>query len=158
MYVQDASPANEASYYARFYFDPNSIVMAPNNAHYIFTARTGTIQVARWQLRYNKGVYQVQGQVRTNSGTYLSTAWFTISDAPHALELSWTAATTTTASDGSAQWWIDGVPRVTQSRLANGTLRVDDALLGPFSGIDSGTRGTEFFDAFESHRSSAIGL
>ena len=47
MYVQDDTPASEASYRARFYFDPNSITMADGNLHFIFTARNTTLDVVR---------------------------------------------------------------------------------------------------------------
>jgi Tfp pilus assembly ATPase PilU len=33
IYVVDESPQNELRYRARFYFDPNTISMAKNNAH-----------------------------------------------------------------------------------------------------------------------------
>lgn len=158
MYVHDASPAGEATYRARFYFSPNGIPMAGNDTHVIFTARTGTTNVIRWQFRFNNsGQYQLQGQTLLNSGSYSSTAWFTISNAAHYIEFSWVAGSTATSTDGSTQWWIDGSLKATQSGLANGSYRINDAYLGPQLGIDSGTRGTEYFDAFESRRFTYIG-
>jgi hypothetical protein len=39
----------------------------------------------------------------------------------------------------------------------NDTRRIDQARLGAVSGIDTGTRGTYYFDAFESRRQTFIG-
>jgi len=39
----------------------------------------------------------------------------------------------------------------------NDTARLDFIRFGAVSGIDTGTRGTEYFDAFESRRQSYIG-
>jgi hypothetical protein len=36
-------------------------------------------------------------------------------------------------------------------------VAIDQARLGAASGVDTGTRGTYFFDAFESRRSTYIG-
>ena len=157
MYVRDDTPASEARYRARFSFDPNTIVMASGNAHYIFAGRSGSIDVVRVQFRYSSGTYQVQAQVRTDAATYTSTAWYTITDAAHSLELDWQAATAAGANNGSLSLWIDGVLRQTLAGIDNDTQRVDAAWLGPLSGIDTGTRGTEYFDAFVSRRTTYIG-
>jgi len=39
----------------------------------------------------------------------------------------------------------------------NDTRRIDRARLGALTGIDTGTRGTYFFDAFESRQQNYIG-
>ncbi len=39
----------------------------------------------------------------------------------------------------------------------NDTRRIDRVRLGAVAGIDTGTRGTYYFDAFESRRQTAIG-
>ena len=39
----------------------------------------------------------------------------------------------------------------------NDTRRIDGVQLGAVSGIDKGTRGTYYFDAFESQRQTYIG-
>ena len=46
----------------------------------------------------------------------------------------------------------------TVTTLDNDTRRVNAGQMGPVSGIDTGTRGTEYFDEFVSRRSSYIGL
>ena len=56
-----------------------------------------------------------------------------------------------------ATLWIDGVQKVSQTTVDNDTRRIDRVKLGVVSGNDTGTRGTEYFDAFESRRQTYIG-
>jgi hypothetical protein len=160
MYVQNNSPVAETQYHARFYFDPNSIPMANGNAHIIFTARssnTNGVEVARVEFRRSSLNYQVRASVRNDAGQYINTAWFTISDAPHPIEIAWQASTGPGANNGLLRLYIDGALKQTLSTVDNDTLRVEAARLGPQSGIDNGTRGTEYFDAFVSTRATYIG-
>jgi hypothetical protein len=156
-YVRDTTPVAEPRYRARFYFDPNNIAMNTNAAHWIMAARNATAEVARVEFRSDGTNYQIRTNARTNSGAYTNSAWYTISDARHAIEIDWKAASTPTATNGSLSLWIDGVLRQTLTNLANGTLRVEEARLGPLGGLDSGTGGTEYFDAFVSSRADYIG-
>ena len=41
--------------------------------------------------------------------------------------------------------------------VANSSWRIDRIQLGAVAGIDTGTRGTYYFDAFESHRRAYSG-
>lgn len=160
MYVQNNSPVAEAQYHARFYFDPNSIPMANGNAHFIFAARssdTNGVEVARVEFRKNGTTYQVRASVRNDAGQYINTAWYTISDAPHPIEIAWQASTGPGANNGLLRLYIDGALKQTLSTVDNDTLRVEAARLGPLAGIDNGTRGTEYYDAFVSTRLNYIG-
>jgi hypothetical protein len=76
----------------------------------------------------------------------------TISDAPHYLEVDWHAGT-----NGGLTFYKDEVLQGTISGIANDTLKIDSVRLGAVNAIDNGTRGTEFFDAFESRRQTQIG-
>jgi hypothetical protein len=80
-----------------------------------------------------------------------------LSDIPHSIELDWRAATAPGANDGGLTLWIDGVERQALTGIDNDTRRIDRVLLGALAGIDTGTRGTYFFDAFESRRQTYIG-
>ena len=73
MYIQDDTPASEASYRARFYFDPNGITMASGNLHFIFTARSTTLDVVRIEFRNMGGAYQVRARVLTDTGKCIHT-------------------------------------------------------------------------------------
>ena|GEM_PF-1031208 len=157
IYVVDDTPAAEARYRARFYFDPNSISMTSGNAHYIFYGYSGTLVTARIEFRRYSGAYQVRAQTRNNGSTFLTTSYVTISDAPHSLEIDWRASTAAGASNGWLTFWVDGVQVGSITGVDNDTRRIDSVRLGAVDGIDSGTRGTEFFDSFESRRLNYIG-
>ena len=92
-----------------------------------------------------------------SSGTWTNTGWFSISDAPHFVEIGWQAATAAGANNGYLTLWIDGTQRANLTGVNNNTRRIDRVRLGPVSGVDSGTRGTYYFDAFESRRQTYIG-
>ena len=158
IYVTDDRPASEPRYRARFNFDPHSIGMASGDAHFIFNGFMGTsTAVLRVEFHQVSGAYQVRGRLINDGTTWTNTSWFTISDAPHALELDWWAATGAGANNGGLTLWIDNVQQVDLTGVDNDTLRVDRARLGALSGIDVGTSGTYFFDAFESRRQTFIG-
>jgi hypothetical protein len=158
IYVTDSSPNAEARYRLRFYFDPNSIRMGNNDGHYIFYGYSGTSTfVLRIEFRFSKGTYQLQVSLRNDSSSWTTSSWFTISDAAHAIEMDWRAATANGANNGGLTFWIDGIQRANISGVDNDTRRIDSIQLGAISGVDTGTRGTYYFDAFESRRQSYIG-
>jgi len=157
IYVTDNTPAAEQRYRARFYFDPNSIVMAKNDANLIFVGNNAAgTAVLQLEMRFNSG-YQLRANVADDRGRLTSTAWITLTDASHYFEVDWRAATTSGSKNGGVTLWIDGVQTALLSTVANNTLRVDSVQLGAVSGIDSTTRGTVYFDAFDSRRSNYIG-
>lgn len=163
MYVTDQRPEAEARYRFRFYFDPNAIAMTSGDAHFIFYGYQGTnTVVSRIEFRRLNSSYQLRAAAlndppTTGAATWRTTSFFTISDAPHFLEVDWQAATAPGANNGSLTFWIDGVQRPSLTGLDNDTRRIDIARLGPIGGIDTGTRGAYYFDAFESRRRSYIG-
>lgn len=154
IYVTDDQPAAEPRYRARFYFDPNSVSMGSGDNHFIFYAISGTSKVVtRIQFRFtNSGGYQIRVQILNNSSAWANSAWFAISDAPHALEIDWQAAT-----NGGVTLWIDGTQRAALTGIVNSNYRIDRVRLGAVNGVDTGTRGTTYFDAFESRRQTFIG-
>lgn len=158
IYLTDDSPAAESRYRARFYFDPNSITMANGNALYVFYAYSGSSNVIqRIEMRRSSGTYQVRASAVSDASVWASTPWRTITDAPHYFEIDWRASQSATAFNGSLTWWLDGNAAGTLSGIDNDTLRVDRVRLGAVGGIDTGTRGIFFFDAFESRRQTYIG-
>jgi hypothetical protein len=158
IYVTDDRPNAEARYRARFYFDPNSITMSNGNAHYIFYGYTGTsTEVLRIEFRRSSGSYQIAAALRNDKSTWSVSTWLTISDAPHVLELDWRASSAAGANNGGLTFWIDGVQQANLTGVDNDTRRIDRVRLGAVSGLDSGTSGTYYFDAFESRRQTYIG-
>jgi serine protease len=159
MFVIDDSPTAETRYRARFYFDPNSIPMAIGDAHLLFQGFTGsgTTQVLQLEFRFQSTGYEMRALLFNDVKVWISTNWIPLSDAPHALELDWRAATAVGANNGSLTIWIDGVQQADLTGVDNDTRRIDQVRLGAASGVDTGTRGTYFFDAFESRRLTYIG-
>jgi hypothetical protein len=157
MYAQDKTPNAEPRYRARFYFNPNGITMAAGDMHTIFYGFSGTTSVLRVDFLYDGAVYQVRARALDNASTWSATPWFTISNGPHAIEFDWQAATAAGANNGSLTLWLDGVQQSSVGGINNDTRRIDTIELGPVTGIDAGTSGTEFFDAFESRRQTYIG-
>jgi hypothetical protein len=153
IYVTDSSPAAETRYRARFYFDPNSIPMSSGNRHYLFYGLSGSSTVVlRVELIYSSSAYQLRAELVNNSSSWTTSSWFVISDAPHAIEVDWRSG-----SAGGLTLWIDGVQRADLTGVNNSTRRIDGVRLGALDGLDSGTRGTYYFDAFDSRRTSYIG-
>lgn len=158
IYVTDDSPNAETRYRARFYFDPNSLSMASGDAHFIFKGFSGiSTDVFQVEFRNSAGAYQIRAKLLNDASAFVITNWFTITDAPHFVELDWRAATATGANNGGLTLWIDGVQQADLVGVDNDTWRIDRARLGALAGMDAGTSGTYYFDAFESRRQTFIG-
>lgn len=158
IYLTDDTPNAEPRYRVRFYFDPNSISMANGNTHDIFYGYSGTSAIVlRVQFRISKSNYQLRAALVNDGTTWTNTNWIAISDSPHAIELNWQAATSAGANNGGLALWLDGLQRSNLAGVDNDTRRIDRVRLGPGAGIDKGTRGTYYFDAFESRRRTYIG-
>jgi len=80
-----------------------------------------------------------------------------ITDDKHYVEIDWKASDTTTTTNGSLTFWIDGTQQGNITGIDNDSRKVDRAALGAVSGVDTGTRGVEYFDGFESRRTTYIG-
>ena len=158
IYVTDDSPNAEPRYRVRFYFDPNSISMASGDAHFIFKGFSSTsIDLLQLELRNSAGAYQVRAKLLNDSSAFVVTNWFTINDASHFIELDWRAATAAGANNGGVTLWVDGIQQQDLTGVDNDTWRIDRVRLGALAGMDPGTSGTYYFDAFESRRQTYIG-
>ena len=156
LYVTDWTPFEETRYRGRFYFDPNSIHMADGGSFNIFQADgPDDAIVSTIELRFSAGDYQVRGSNLDDLGSWDRTAWFTITDSPHAIELDWQAASISGANDGNYSLWIDGTQQANLIGLDNDAQRVNGVKLGVLT-APSATTGTLYFDAFVSHRNTLI--
>ena len=159
LYVTDWSPFAEKQYRARFVVDANSLAMLEGRSHVIFYGLTGTSKaVVRVEFRYKTGNYEIRAGLLTDANQWVNTAWWHVDDGPQTIELHWWAATSPGGADGGLTLWIDGVQSEARSGISNSSFRIDFVRLGPVAGIDSGTLGSMFFDAFESRRETHIGL
>lgn len=102
--------------------------------------------------------YELRAPLVNDGKGWISTSWIPLSDAPHALELDWRASTAPGANNGGLTIWINGFQQADLAGVDNNdTRRIDRVQLGAASGVDNGTRGTYFFDAFEPRRLTYIG-
>jgi hypothetical protein len=159
VFVTDNSPASEPRYRARFYLHPNSLPMASGNNFLVAVGRGPTGAVAlRLLLRWSGSQYLLRTAVASDGGPFVVSPWTAISGtAWNAIEIDWRAATGLGANNGGLTLWIDGVQKANLSQVDNDTHTIDRVQLGAVSGIDFGTRGTLYFDAFESRRQTYIG-
>jgi len=158
--VVDETPLAEEHYRARFYFHPHSLAMVNGNSHVIFFGYSGAdykTPVILLELRFSSGNYQVRAGLINDGTLWRYGNWFNIGNSVHYLEFEWKAATAAGANNGTLNFWVDGTLRTGITGVDNDTRRVERARLGAVAGVDTGTRGTEFFDAFESRRTSYIG-
>jgi hypothetical protein len=158
LYVGDDTPVAEPRYRARFYFDPNSVTMANNDNFSIFYGLQGTAtSILQIQLRRFSGTYQLRTAAINDGGAWVYSGWTTISDAPHIVEIDWQAASAAGANNGTLSLWVDEAAQTPLSAIDNDTRRVDRIRLGAVAGMDAGTSGTVYFDAFRSGRVNYIG-
>lgn len=115
------------------------------------------MDVLRVEFRLFKGIYQLRVAIRNDSNSWTSSTWIDMSGGLQVVELSWTAASTVGANNGSLALWVDEVQLANLTRIDNDTRRIDQVRLGAVAEIDTGTRGILYFDAFVSKRQSYIG-
>ena len=153
----DRTPNAQTSYHARFGFDPNGVTIRNTTPHSLLTARSASgALTAHIELRRSSGVYQIRARTLLDTGAIKSTPWTTIADVPHTVELGWTASAPTSRRNGTLTLWIDGTLVSSQTNLANGAQRVDEARLGP-QDVRTGVTGTEYYDDFVSTSTTFIG-
>ena len=156
IYVTDELPSAESRYRARFYFDPNSIMMTDGLDFYLLTGYDAS-SVLQVQFGYSAGSYRIRLRQTNDSAGTASTAWVNLTDATHFIEIEWRAATAVGANDGSTTLWIDNVLSGSLSGVDNDTRRIEYVRFGAVSGLNAGVGGTYYLDAFESRRQSYIG-
>ena len=156
MYVADTTPTALSSYHARFAYAPNGLTISSGKTHELLQVLDGTNTAqASVQVTKVSGGYQLRASVRSGTSTK-TTSWYTVTNATHAIEIGWLAASTTSGSNGSLGLWIDGALKETVGSVRNGTARIETARLGP-QNIATGISGTEYLDNFSSTRTTYIG-
>ena len=109
--------------------------MAANNAHYLFYAlNRDNVVVVLLELRRYNNTYQVRASVVNDGSTWSNSAWFTITDAPHKLEIHWRVSSGPGANNGGITFWVDDVQRGNFTNIDNDTLKVDYVQWGAVSG------------------------
>lgn len=151
-YVADNTPALEASYHARFYFNPHGANPGSGQIALFAGLNAANTTLFQVQFRRNGSNYQVRGTVLGASGT-TATNWFTIANnAAHPIEIAWQSGTS-----ASFQLYADGALKQTLSQINTSAYRLDTVWLGLSAGLVNTASGTLYFDAFASTRNTVIG-
>jgi hypothetical protein len=156
LYVHTTLPASQSRYRMRFYFHPNSVQMAEGDMFNIYNAynSAGSTNLMIRMRRY-LGNYQLQVAARDNS-TWVMTGWYTITNAKQYIEIDWKSATSASYNNGFLYFYLNGSVK-TSLALYNSSWTIARDRLGAVEGIRTGTRGTIYFDHFESRKSTYIG-
>lgn len=157
--VRDNSPANEASYWGRFYFNPNTEPLVVGNRQRIFMIQDST-NARLATVVFRKVAGGLSFLARVWDGTTINdNAAGVITNAWHYVTIHWVKATTPSGTDGQFQLYVDGVLKVDLTNLATGASPgVDFARMGVLDPIAyNGTPGTYYFDEVEERRSTNPG-
>lgn len=166
-FVEDATPASESRYVARFYVDLDSMSLpaAEQFDHFVGYDALGQVQV-RIGLKHNDmlGENRLFLDVRQDDGSFLTTENVSELAVPagwHAVEVDWTAASSAGADDGAVVLCLDDDGSRTSCVQATGVDndqgRVDLVRWGA-QGVDGSTSGSLDMDDFDSLRIGPIGL
>jgi hypothetical protein len=109
------------------------------------------------QLGFSAGNYRIRLRQQNDSNTTTSTAWINIANGSNVIEIEWWAASAAGANNGGANLWINDNPSGSLTNLDNDTRRIEFVRLGAISGLNAGTLGTYYIDAFDSRRQTYIG-
>ncbi len=150
--VIDSVPDDELRYYASFTLDPNGITIGgAANRIRVFQGRMDTAFPFIVLLRYISGTYQVRLRLANDDGSYVDTAWWTITDAPHTIGVDWRKDSIPGAIDGFGALYIDNTWYETINLVDNDMLAIRGTRLGITSRMDGVTMtSTLYFDDFYS--------
>lgn len=155
----DVTPIAELRFRARFYLDPNGTQMASGDKIVLFTGNSrGDARLVQVELGFNNGQYTVRAGILNDANSMSFVTPVSISDAPHAIEFDWIAATGKSSNNGSLRLWVDGVDKGAITGIDNNWRLVERVRIGAVLRPHTGTRGTILLDSYESRRSTYIGL
>jgi len=157
IYVTDDTPNAETRLRVRFYFDPNTLTMANGNSFCLLLGISSASNPVICLEFRRQSSYQLRLSAVDDLHHSVFTPWVTLSDAPHFIEFDWRAAFPQGANNGSITLWLDGVQQANITGIDNDLLLIDRVQLGAVNGVDTGSRGRVFFDAYESRRLTYIG-
>src|SRR6185369_7287414 len=139
-----------------FYFNPNSVNLPNGQGMYLFAGSD-----AHWgfclYLEHRDGYYRLSLGGEDEARNWLENRYVYINNAWQAIEIEWQAASTPGANNGYMRLYVTNMLADEFLNLDNDTRTISEVSLG-VSDIPAGTTGTVYFDTFDSHRSSHIGL
>jgi hypothetical protein len=151
-WVTDLTPVADASYHARFWVHPNGVLTGPAPVNLLTGLGAAGPPIFRVQLLHNTPTAQFLVRVVfARAGGNTATRYYPISDAPHAVELSWRSGPT-----APLELYLDGVLRQTLTLDTSGRL-LESVQLGAGGALNEDASGVLFLDQFASTRATYIG-
>ncbi len=141
-----------------FFFDPDNweMVLKARAEILRFYARGNRHHLSLVLRRAGEGLFRLGLVVRGNRGRYEPIgSGLVMSGEANFVEIEWQAASSPAGSDGSAALWINGELEANEPSIANGQLDVRAIQVGLVGGNVGATRGSFYFDEFESFRTLA---
>jgi serine protease AprX len=151
-YLTDTSPSALTSYHARFGFDGRGLVTSGRVIDILagLNGRGDSILALEYRRDAGAAAQLRVGALRGRGMTW--SAWTTLADGRHMLELAWLAA-----SNGSVGLAIDGQASVGTGAIDTRGTALETVRLGPSAGLAKSMAGELQFDRFVSTRGSVIG-
>jgi len=143
--------AKSTSFRYRFYFDPNGATLGASD---VFTMQ-GIYQnggsfstIAQMEFRMSGGNYNVRFRSFNDAGTTVLDDNVNVTDATHYAEVYCVQAVTDVSSDGSYEWFMDGVSQGSVASVDNYNRMFDQGFRFQVAceNGDAGTSGNFFFD------------
>ena len=151
--LYDETPVNETHYSARFYFDPNSVDIGPDRINLISdTYWNFCLYLEQEGVNYSLALCGMD-----DADNWLEADAALITDGWQSVEIEWQASSAPGANNGYIKLWVGDVLVASIENIDSDTQVVSEVNLGVMD-IPTGTSGTMYFDAFESHKGSHIGL
>lgn len=149
MYARvNISPPTSGKLRLRFYFDPNTLDMADGDTFNLFVMPSTGPGSKFFYIYFNKNGddYRLQFDPRDDDGWW-GTDSEVITDGPHYIEVYVTKASSDVASDGTYEWWIDGVSKGAWTGRDNWDVFAGITMAYIATGnLDEGTSGTFYAD------------
>lgn len=141
----------------RFYVDPNSVSMVEGDSFtisYVMQGAVGFLTLLSFQLRYLSGSYNISAKCINDAAADVLNDSANISDDWHYIEFYEVQAATNVSSDGTCQWWIDGVDQGTITGIDNFNVMSDQVWrfkwgVDGSNGAGETDSGTVYFDAMK---------
>jgi hypothetical protein len=81
-------------------------------------------------MKYDGGQYWIQLATLLDDRTKIKTGWYLLTDAPHAIEVGWGAASASGTNDGFAELYLDDVLMESLTNLDNDSIFIENFKIG----------------------------
>jgi Leucine-rich repeat (LRR) protein len=132
----DDTPVDQTSFDVRFNMDINSFSMPDGTRFRFLEAKRGLPRAFFLVLRKFSGQYQIQLNILVDGGIKYKSGWYTLSDAPHTIEIDWQASSADGANDGYIQLYMDDGLLEEMTGLDNDTHIVSSLRIGFIGRLD----------------------